>query len=69
MELASDSEVKLRRKYAIAAEAHHAAVRQFLLSRKTSTREERERLRAVFYLTKTRTEAAITRLFAIYFTP
>ena len=42
MELASDSKVKLRRECAIAAEAHHATVRQFLLSRKTSTREEWE---------------------------
>jgi hypothetical protein len=64
MELASDSEAGSRREFAAAAEAHLGAIRQFLLSRETSNREERERLRSTFHRTKVKAQSAAARLFA-----
>jgi hypothetical protein len=62
---ASDSEAELRREYIAAAEAHRVAVRQLILGRQTATNEERVRLYAAFNRTKSETEAAILRLFAV----
>jgi len=65
MELASDWEVELRRQYEAAAEAHRKTVREFILRRETSSRQDRECLRAELWRTKSKTEATITRLFAV----
>jgi hypothetical protein len=64
MQLASDSEAGSRRKFAAAAEAHLRAIRQFVLTRETANREERDRLRSAYHQTKVKAESAAARLFA-----